>query len=84
MASESPPAAQSPKAKGDAEVLSQRTFPGQGEGQEAPEGETSVTGHMGEQTPMATGDGGLCLVRPPTGYKSECLYGSGIWRATSF
>ena len=58
MASESPPAAQSPKAKGDAEVLSRRSFPSQGEGQEAPEGKTSVAGHMGEQTPMETGDGG--------------------------
>ena len=62
MASESPPAAHSPKAKGDAEVLSRRTFPGQGEVQEAvrvaPEGDTSAAGHMGEQIPMETGDGG--------------------------
>ena len=35
MASETPPVAYSPKAKGDDEVLSQRTFPGQGEVQEA-------------------------------------------------
>ncbi|XP_045089476.1 uncharacterized protein [Aegilops tauschii subsp. strangulata] len=62
MASESPPAAYSPTAKGDAEVLSRRIFPGQGESQEAvrvaPEGETSTAGHMGEQIPMETGDGG--------------------------
>ena len=62
MASESPSAAYSPKAKGDDEVLSQRTFPGQGEVQEAvrvaPEGETSAAGHMGEKIPMETGDGG--------------------------
>ena len=52
MASESSPAAHCPKAKGDDKVLSQRTFPGQGEDQEAimvaPEGETSATGDMGE------------------------------------
>ena len=62
MASESPPATHSPKAKGDDEVLSPRTFLGQGEVQEAigvaPEGETSAAGHMGEQSPMETGDGG--------------------------
>ena len=58
MASESPPAAHSPTAKGDDEVLSQRTFPGQGEGQEAPEGETSVAEHLGERVPLETGDGG--------------------------
>ena len=63
MARESPPAAHSPTDKGDEEVLSQRIFPGQGEVQEAarvaPEGEASAVGHMGEQTHMATGDGGL-------------------------
>ena len=62
MASESPPAAYSPTAKGDTEVLSRRTFPGQGGSQEAIrvalEGETSAAGHMGEQSPMETGDGG--------------------------
>ena len=61
MASMSPPTAHSPKAMDDAEVLSRRT-PGQGETQEAirtvPEGETSAAGHMGEQIPMETGDGG--------------------------
>ena len=64
MASESPPAAYSPTAKGDADVLSRRTFPGQGKGQEAPEGETSVVGHMREQTPMETGDGGRVQLGP--------------------
>ena len=62
MASETPPAAYSPKDKGDDEVLSQRTFPGRGEVQEAvmvaSEGETSAAGHMGEQTAMETDDGG--------------------------
>ena len=56
------PAASSPKATDDAEVLSRRTFPGQGEVQEAvrvaPEGDTSAAGHMGEQIPLETGDGG--------------------------
>ena len=58
MASESPPAAYSPTAKGDTEVLSRRIFPCQGEAQEAirvaPEGETSAAGHIGEQIPMDT------------------------------
>ncbi|XP_073353569.1 uncharacterized protein [Aegilops tauschii subsp. strangulata] len=62
MASESPPMAHSPKAKGDAEVLSRRTFPGQGEVQEAtraaPEDDPSAAGHLGEKAPMETGDGG--------------------------
>ena len=62
MASETPSAAYSPKAKGDDEVLSPRTFLGQREVQEAvmaaPERDTSATGHMGEQTPMETDDGG--------------------------
>ena len=52
MASETPPAAYSPKAKGDVEVLCRRTFPGQVEVQEvvkaAPEGDTSAARHMGE------------------------------------
>ena len=62
MDSGSLPAASSPKATDDAEVLSRRTFPGQGEVQEAvrvaPEGDTSVAGHMGEQIPLETGDVG--------------------------
>ena len=62
MDSGSLPAASSPKAMADTEVLSRRIPPGQGETQEAvrvaPEGETSAAGHMGEQIPMETGDGG--------------------------
>ena len=58
MASKSPPATHSPKAKDDAEVLSRRTFPGWGEAQEAPEGNASVAGHQGELIPTETGDEG--------------------------
>ena len=62
MASESPPAAHSPTAKGDDEVVSRRTFPGQGEVQEAvrvaPEGDPSAAGHLAEKAPMETADGG--------------------------
>ena len=62
MDNESLPVASSHKATNDAEVLSRRTFPGQGEVQEAvrvaPEGDTSAAGHMGEQIPLETGDGG--------------------------
>ena len=64
MASDSPPAAYSPKAKGDADVLSRRTFPGQGEVQEASEGETSVAGHQGEKIPMEIGDEGRIQFGP--------------------
>ena len=58
MANDSPQAAQSPKAKDDAEVLSRRTVPRGGEAQEAPEGETPVAGHRGESIPMETGGEG--------------------------
>ena len=62
MDSGSLPAASSPKATDNAEVLSRRTFPGQGEVQEAvrvvPEGDTSAVGHMREKIPPETGDGG--------------------------
>ena len=58
MASETPPAAYSPKAKGDDEVLSQRTFPGRGEAQEVPEGEAPVAEHQGEPIPLEIGDEG--------------------------
>ena len=55
------PMASSPKVMDDTEVLSRR-IPDQGETQEAvrvaPEGKTSTAGHMGEQIPMETGDGG--------------------------
>ena len=64
MASESPPTAYSPKAKGNAEVLSRRTFPGRGEAQEAPEGEASVAGHQWEPIPMETGDEGRIQFGP--------------------
>ena len=55
MASETPPAAYSPTVKGDDEVLSQRTFPGRGEDQEAPEGEAPVAEHQGEPIPRRLG-----------------------------
>ena len=55
------PAASSPKAMDDTEVLSRR-IPGQVEVRETirvgPEGETSGAGHMGERIPMETGSGG--------------------------
>jgi len=61
------PTASSPKAMDDTEVLSRR-IPGQGEMQEAvraaPEGETSAAGHMGEQTPMETGEEGRVQFGP--------------------
>ena len=75
MASETPPAAYSPKAKGDDEVLSQRTSPGQGEVQEpvmaAQEGDTLATGHMGGQTPMETNDGSRAAFGPHTVPESD-------------
>ena len=58
MASETPPATYSPKAKGDDEVLSQRTFPGRGEAQEAPEGAAPVSEHQGEPFPWESGEEG--------------------------
>ena len=62
MDSGSPPPASSPKATDNAEVLSRRTLPGQGEVRgavkAAPEGDTSAAENMGELTPMETGDGG--------------------------
>ena len=75
MDSGSLPAASSPKATDDAEVLSRRTFPGQGEVQEAvrvaPEGDTSAVGHMGEQIPLETGDGGHIQFGPQPNTISE-------------
>ena len=54
-------ATSSPNAMDNTEVLSRR-IPGQGETQEAvraaPGGESSAAGHMGEQIPMDTDDGG--------------------------
>ena len=64
MASESPPTTHFPKTKGDIEVLSRRTFPGQGEVQEVPEGETPVAGHQGESIPMETGGEGRIQFGP--------------------
>ena len=64
MASESPPAAHSPKAKDDAEVLSRRTVPGGGEAQEAPKGETPVTEHQGEPITKETGGKGRIQFGP--------------------
>ena len=62
MDSGSPTPASSPKATDNAEVLSRRTLPGQGEVREAvevvPEGDTSAAGNMGAPTPTETGDGG--------------------------
>ena len=62
MASESPPAARSPTAKGDDEVVSQRTFPDRGEVPEivrvVHKDDSSTARHMGEKAPMGTGDGG--------------------------
>ena len=68
MASMSPPTAHSPDAKDDTEVLSWRTAPSQGEAQdavqEAPQGETSATGHMGERIPMETSKEGRIQFGP--------------------
>ena len=64
MASDSPPAAHSPKAKDDAEVLSRRTVPGGGEAQEAPEGEIPIAGHQGESIPMEIGGEGRTQFDP--------------------
>ena len=68
MDSGSLPAASSPKDMDDAEVLSQRTSPGQGEVQEAvkvaPEGNTSAAENMGEPTPMESADGGHVQFSP--------------------
>ena len=67
MASMSPPAAYSPGARDDTEVLSRRTAPKGGAQdvvREAPQGETSTTGHMGEQIPMETGEEGCIQFGP--------------------
>ena len=63
MDSGSLPPASSPKATDDAEVLSRRTLPGQGEVHEAievaPEGDTSAAGQMGKQTPWKLAKGAI-------------------------
>ena len=60
MASMSPPPAYSPGARDDTEVLSWRADPNWGGAQdavrEAPQGETSTAGHMGEQILMETSE----------------------------
>ena len=67
MNSESLPTASSSKAADNTEVLSRR-IPDQGEDQEAvpvvPEGEAQASGHVGEQTPMDTGDWGRIQFDP--------------------
>ena len=55
----SPPPSYSPGARDDTEVLSRRTALNRGGFQdairEAPQGETSIVGHMGEPIPMEIG-----------------------------
>ena len=53
--------ASSPKAMDDAEVLSRRTFPGQGEVEEAV---MVAAGHMGEQIPLEIGNRGHIQFAP--------------------
>ena len=68
MASMSPSPAYSPGARDDTEVLSRRSAPNQGGAQdavrEAPRGEASTAGHMGETIPMETGEEGRIQFGP--------------------
>ena len=67
MASMSPPPAYSPGARDDTEVLSWRTAPKGGAPdivREAPQGETSTAGHMGEPIPMEIGEEGRIQFGP--------------------
>ena len=67
MASMSPPPAYSPGARDDTEVLSRRTAPkggAQDTVREAPQGETSTAGHMGEPITMETGEEGRIQFGP--------------------
>lgn len=68
MDNRSPPPASSPNATGNAEVLSRKTLPSQGEvrgaAKVAPEGDIPATGNMGESTPMETDDGGHAQFGP--------------------
>ena len=68
MASQSPSPAYSPGAGDDTEVLSWRADPNRGGAQdavwEAPRGETSTAGHMGEPIPMETGEEGRIQFGP--------------------
>ena len=61
MASESPPAAYSPEAKGDKDVFSQQTFPSLGE---VAKSEAPVAEHQGESHPLETGGGGCIQFGP--------------------
>ena len=60
MASISPPPAHSVSPKGDDEVVSKKTFPGQGEIPEiiraTPQDDFSAAGHAGKEVPMGTSD----------------------------
>ena len=62
------PKATSPKAMDDAKAVSRRTFTGHGETQEAIrmvlEGETSATGHLGEQIPWRLALGATSSAAP--------------------
>ena len=64
----SPPPAYSPGARDDTEVLSWRTALNRGGAQdavrEAPRGESSTAGHMGEPTPVETGEEGRIQLGP--------------------
>ena len=64
----SPPPAYYPRARDVIEVLSRRTAPNRGGAQdtvqEAPQGETSTAGHMGEPIPMETAKGGRIQFGP--------------------
>ena len=64
----SPPPTHSPSAKGDYDVVSQRTFPGQGEVPEAvgvaPKDDSSAAGLMGEEVPTGTDGGGQVSFGP--------------------
>ena len=64
----SPPPAYSHGAGDDTEVLSRRIAPNRGGAQdavrEAPQGESSTAGHMGEPIPMETGEEGRIQFGP--------------------
>ena len=67
MASRSPPPAYSPGAGDDTEVLSLRTAPKGGAQdivREAPQGETSTAGPVGDPIPMETGEEGRIQIGP--------------------
>ena len=68
MASQSPPPAYSPGARDDTEVLSRRADPNRGGAQdavrEAPQGKASTAEHMGEPSPMETGEEGRIQLGP--------------------